>query len=168
MSMTNFITKLCIEYTSPRAGFEFANVSFDKLWYHRYSSSQKPLTGIWRQCYMDDCLMMFNATFNNISIISRRSVLLVEETGGSGENHWPVSSHWQTLSHNVVHLAMIEIRTHNFSGDNQPAYNHDHQCYNEEIFLNIWPYYIKPFCTYSKFKMTAPKDKVLTKDVVAK
>jgi hypothetical protein len=26
--------------------------------------------------------MVFNATFNNISVISRRSVLLVEETGG--------------------------------------------------------------------------------------
>jgi hypothetical protein len=22
--------------------------------------------------------------------------------GGTGENHWPVTSHWQTLSHNVV------------------------------------------------------------------
>ena len=31
-----------------------------------------------------------------------RSVLLVEETGRSGENHRPVASHWQTLSHNVV------------------------------------------------------------------
>ena len=29
-------------------------------------------------------------------------VLLVEETGGPGENHRPVASHWQTLSHNVV------------------------------------------------------------------
>jgi hypothetical protein len=38
---------------------------------------------------------------------------LVEETGGPGENHRPVASHWQTLSHNVVHLALIEIRTHN-------------------------------------------------------
>jgi hypothetical protein len=27
---------------------------------------------------------------------------LVEETGVPGENHWPVTSHWQTLSHNVV------------------------------------------------------------------
>jgi len=54
--------------------------------------------------------MVFNATFNNISIISRRSVLLVEETGGPGENY-------QTLSHNVVHLALIEIRTHNISSD---------------------------------------------------
>jgi len=48
-----------------------------------------------------DCLMVFNAIFNNISVISWRSVLLVEETGGPGENHRPVTSHWQTLSHNV-------------------------------------------------------------------
>ena len=45
-----------------------------------------------------------------------RSVLLVEETKGPGENHRHVASHWQTLSHNVVHLALIYIRTHNISG----------------------------------------------------
>jgi len=26
----------------------------------------------------------------------------VEKTGGTGDNHRPVTSHWQTLSHNVV------------------------------------------------------------------
>jgi len=31
--------------------------------------------------------MVFNATLNNISVISWRSVLLVEETGVSTENH---------------------------------------------------------------------------------
>jgi len=41
--------------------------------------------------------MVFNATFNNISVISCRSVLFVGETGVSGENHRPVSSHWQML-----------------------------------------------------------------------
>jgi hypothetical protein len=46
--------------------------------------------------------MMFNATFNNISVISWRSVLLVEETRVPRENHQPVACHWQTLSHNVV------------------------------------------------------------------
>jgi len=40
--------------------------------------------------------MVLNATFNNILAKSRRSVLLVEETGVSCENHWPVASHWQT------------------------------------------------------------------------
>ena len=39
------------------------------------------------------------------------SVLLMGETGRSGENHQPIASHWQTLSYNVVHLALIEIRT---------------------------------------------------------
>ena len=38
------------------------------------------------------CLVVFNATFNIISVISWRSVLLVEETGGHGENHRPVAS----------------------------------------------------------------------------
>jgi hypothetical protein len=61
--------------------------------------------------------MVFNATFNNISVISWRSVLLVEETGVHGENHRHAASHLQTLSQNVVHLALIEIRTHNISGD---------------------------------------------------
>jgi len=46
--------------------------------------------------------VVFNATFNNISVLSWWSVLLVEETGVPGENHWPAASHWQALSHNVV------------------------------------------------------------------
>jgi hypothetical protein len=37
--------------------------------------------------------MVFNATFNNMSVISWRSVLLVEENGVLGENHRPVLSH---------------------------------------------------------------------------
>ena len=41
-------------------------------------------------------VMLFNATFNNISVLS------MEETGLPGENHPPATSHWQTLSHNVV------------------------------------------------------------------
>ena len=43
-------------------------------------------------------VMMFNATFNTISVISWRSVLLVEETG---ENLPPAASHLPTLSPNV-------------------------------------------------------------------
>jgi hypothetical protein len=37
-----------------------------------------------------------NLVLNNISVISWRSVLLVEETVVSGENHRPAVSHWQT------------------------------------------------------------------------
>ena len=39
------------------------------------------------------CLMALHATFNNIAVISWRSVLLVEETRGPGENHRPVAIH---------------------------------------------------------------------------
>jgi len=46
--------------------------------------------------------MVFNATFNNISVISWQPVLLVEEGGELGENHGTTASHWRTLSHNVV------------------------------------------------------------------
>jgi hypothetical protein len=35
--------------------------------------------------------MVFKTTFNNISVISWRSVLLVEETGAPRENHRPVA-----------------------------------------------------------------------------
>ena len=35
--------------------------------------------------------------------------------GGPEENHPPVTSHWQILSHNAVHLALIEI--HYINGD---------------------------------------------------
>ena len=59
-------------------------------------------------------VIVFNITFNNISVISLRSVLLVMETGVSGENHQPIASHWQTLSHNVVSSTP---RTHHVSGD---------------------------------------------------
>jgi len=38
-------------------------------------------------------VMVFNSTFNNISVILWRSVLLVEDTGVPGENHRPAASH---------------------------------------------------------------------------
>jgi hypothetical protein len=49
-------------------------------------------------------VMVFNATFNYISVISCRSVLFKDETGVSGENNGTIGSHWQTLSHNVVSI----------------------------------------------------------------
>jgi hypothetical protein len=38
--------------------------------------------------------MVFDGTFNNISAISWRSVLLVEETEGPGENRQPLAIHF--------------------------------------------------------------------------
>ena len=45
--------------------------------------------------YIPSCVrvMVFNTTFNNFSVISWWSVLLVKETGVPGENHRPAASH---------------------------------------------------------------------------
>jgi hypothetical protein len=39
--------------------------------------------------------MVFNATFNNISVISWWSVLSMEETGVPGENHKQIASQYE-------------------------------------------------------------------------
>ena len=46
--------------------------------------------------------MMLNATFNNISVISWRSVLFVEVTGGPRKKPQTCRKSLKTLSHNVV------------------------------------------------------------------
>ena len=65
---------------------------------------------IWSVSYeFRDELWCFNTTFSNISVISWRSVLLVEETvllvketGVPRENNRPAISRCEALSHNVV------------------------------------------------------------------
>ena len=48
--------------------------------------------------------MMFNATFNNISVISRQSVLLVEETGENPDFSQVTDK--LKLSHNERHTSI--------------------------------------------------------------
>ena len=47
--------------------------------------------------------MMFNVTFNNISVtgISQRSIVLVEETGKPSNNYRPAANHCQTVLTNI-------------------------------------------------------------------
>jgi hypothetical protein len=54
--------------------------------------------------------MVFNGTFNIISVISWLAVSLLEETGVPGENHWPVASNWQSKKEHYQH---VSIKTRN-------------------------------------------------------
>jgi hypothetical protein len=67
------------------------------------------------------CLMVFNSTFNDISVILWRSVLLVEETGGPRENHQHVARTackisnlpflvtWSSCVHKLIRIISITI-----------------------------------------------------------
>ena len=59
-------------------------------------------------------VMVFNATFNNISVVSWQSALLV---GVLGEHHRLAIT--ESVSHKIVSITsrLSEIRTHNVSGD---------------------------------------------------
>jgi hypothetical protein len=78
--------------------------------------------------------MVFDATLKNISVKSWWSVLLVEQTGGPGENHRLAAGHWQILSHNVV------SRT--------PCHERDSNCKsNYHTIKTVTPFY-KDFFLY--------------------
>jgi hypothetical protein len=61
--------------------------------------------------------MVFNVTFNNISIIPSRSVLLVEETEVPGENHRSVASHWLQLPVQSVPITTNVVGSNPVHGD---------------------------------------------------
>jgi hypothetical protein len=83
--------------------------------------------------------MVFNATFNNISVIWWRSVLLLEEIAAA-ENTTDLPQITDKLYHTMlyrVHLATSGIRTHNFSGDRHSSLDGSSQNFHC-VCVDVW------------------------------
>ena len=65
-------------------------------------------------------LGVLNGTFNNISVILWRSVLLVVDTVVPRENHRPAASHWQTITRDLSTI------------------NHLNTCKKRSYMVGIW------------------------------
>ena len=64
--------------------------------------------------------ILFNATFNTISVLSWRQFYWWRKLEYPKKNHRPAASHWQTLAHNVVSSThrLRRIQTHNVRAAN--------------------------------------------------
>jgi hypothetical protein len=102
-----FLSKSCNNYLT--IILQHANSQINIYWIGHCFSEVGPIVALIAPSHLYYCLMVFNATFNNISVISWRLVLLVEKTTDL--------SQVTNKKHNDVHLTLIEIRTHNSSGE---------------------------------------------------
>jgi hypothetical protein len=98
--------------------------------------------------------MVFNAAFNNISVISWLSVLLVDETVVHGENHWPAASHdklyqiilyWVHLTWAGFQLKTLVVIGTDCIGSYKSNYYHDHV--SPIIIYIIFMYKIQYYCS---------------------
>ena len=102
MHPPNFETRLQIilssvsTFTTPRC--DPLDKFFGLSWYDNYEHYVVDI--LIKLDWLIDWLICwyFNATFSNISAISWRPVLMVEEAGVPGENHRPWASNWWALS----------------------------------------------------------------------
>ena len=106
--------------------------------------------------------MVFHATFNNISIISWQSVLLVEKTGVPGENLSQVTDKKKVAEHKKIQKISIYVRIHVivffffFLGQIPPSYKSIDtiKCYNtSSISGTVYMYMLIIIVTsYKRYK----------------
>jgi hypothetical protein len=87
-------------------------------------------------------LMVFNATFNNISVISWQPVFLVVEIEVSEENHQPAASHWQTLINGITMETVACLRS---------------KCHLKQNLIPSWPWSFRHTSCISDFNRLKQK-----------
>jgi hypothetical protein len=89
----------CSHYVGPNPAVSRTKIQQQNYYYHWVDASAGGLLvtdGIIRPVVsaLNLNLFVLNATFSNISAISWRPVLVMEEAGVPGENHRPWASNW--------------------------------------------------------------------------
>ena len=92
-----------------------------------------------KNCLVCFCLLVFNTTFNNISVISWWLVLLAEETEGPGENHF--CAYLAVIHSNVI---MCPFYAYHFSYKTHVFVTHIHigcccHCLHPIKTVSVWP-----------------------------
>ena len=87
--------------------FEYMNLN--RLYLKRTHQTSIVIISLMIMCCINRCVwwgvvygMVFNVTYNNMSVISWRSILFGGGNRSTRINHRPVASYWQSVLHNVV------------------------------------------------------------------
>ena len=110
--LTCKLTWLLSEYTTV-ASSDKKEIKLNMYLHSKMSKNLQHFLSANISCRKYSMVMVFNATSNNISVISWQSFLLVEETRASRENHGPVTSQENAVIDALCERTICTLYNHN-------------------------------------------------------